>query len=62
MVADVVLFDPSRVRDTSTYAEPTRLAEGIEAVLIGGRFALDGGRVVARDLGRVLRRGVGRVR
>ena len=56
MVADLVLFDPSRVRDTSTYAEPTRLAEGIEAVLVGGRFALDGGQVVARDLGRVLRR------
>jgi len=55
-VADLVALDPSRVRDTATYAEPTRLAEGIEAVLIGGRFALDGGRVVARDLGRVLRR------
>jgi N-acyl-D-amino-acid deacylase len=56
MVADLVLFDPARVRDTSTYAEPTRLAEGIEAVLIGGRFALDRGRVVGRDLGRVIRR------
>jgi hypothetical protein len=29
---------------------------GIEAVLIGGRFAVDGGAVRARDLGRVLRR------
>ncbi len=55
-IADLVLLDPSRVRDTSTYAEPTRLAEGIETVLVGGRFALDGGQVVARDLGRVLRR------
>jgi N-acyl-D-aspartate/D-glutamate deacylase len=54
-VADLVAFDPSRVRDAATYAEPTRLAEGIEHVLIGGSFALDGGVVVARDLGRVLR-------
>ena len=55
-VADLVLFDPARVRDTATYAEPTGLAEGIEAVLLAGDFALDRGEVVARDRGRVLRR------
>ncbi len=27
--ADLVLFDPATVRDASTYAEPTRPAEGI---------------------------------
>ena len=63
-VADLVVFDPARVGDASTYAEPTRLADGIEMVLIGGRTAVDGGVVVARDLGRVLRRpgsGAGKV-
>jgi N-acyl-D-amino-acid deacylase len=56
-VADLVLFDPATVADTATYDAPTRRARGIEAVLISGRFAVDGGQIVARDLGRVLRRG-----
>ncbi len=56
LVADLVAFDPARIRDRSTYAQPTRLAEGVEHVLLGGRFAIDGGQVVARNLGRVLRR------
>jgi N-acyl-D-aspartate/D-glutamate deacylase len=56
-VADLVLFDPARVADTATYEEPTRLAVGVEYVLIGGEFALDQGRLVKLDGGRVLRRG-----
>ena len=55
-IADLVAFDPSRVSDASTYADPTALATGIETVLIGGEFALDGGQVVDRGLGRVIRR------
>jgi N-acyl-D-aspartate/D-glutamate deacylase len=56
LVADLVAFDPSRVRDRATYAEPTLTAEGVETVVLGGRVAVDAGRVVARDAGRVLRR------
>jgi N-acyl-D-amino-acid deacylase len=55
-MADLVVFDPARVTDTSTYVDPTGLADGIEMVMLGGRFAVDGGDIVARDLGRVLRR------
>jgi N-acyl-D-aspartate/D-glutamate deacylase len=57
-VADVVLFDPQRVADAATYAEPTRLAQGVEYVLIGGQFAVERGRLVRLDGGRVLRRTV----
>ncbi|HVA85668.1 MAG TPA: D-aminoacylase [Candidatus Saccharimonadales bacterium] len=56
-IADLVLFDPATVADQATYRAPTRRALGIEAVLLGGRFAVDGGQIVARDLGQVLRRG-----
>lgn len=37
--ADLVLFDPARVRDRSTYAEPRLQAEGIERVFVNGRQA-----------------------
>jgi N-acyl-D-amino-acid deacylase len=57
-IADLVLFDPQTIADTSTYDAPTDRATGVEMVLLAGRAALDGGRIVDPRLGRVLRRGV----
>jgi N-acyl-D-amino-acid deacylase len=37
--ADLVLFDPDEVRDTSTYATPTQIAEGILETWINGQSA-----------------------
>jgi N-acyl-D-amino-acid deacylase len=54
-VADLVLFDPTTVADASTYADPTHAAVGVEAVLLGGAFAVEGGAPVRPSLGRVLR-------
>ena len=56
MVADLVAFDPTTVRDEATYEQPTRLASGFEYVLLNGRFAVDRGIQVDFHLGRVLRR------
>src|SRR5690606_29175559 len=35
--ADLVLFDPARVRATADYVAPTRHAEGFDLVLVNGR-------------------------
>jgi N-acyl-D-aspartate/D-glutamate deacylase len=56
LIADVVLLDSSRVADQATYAEPTRHAQGIEYVMIGGELAVDRGQLVRLDRGHVLRR------
>jgi N-acyl-D-amino-acid deacylase len=37
--ADLMLFDPARVRDRATYEEPRLRAEGIERVFVNGRQA-----------------------
>ena len=42
--------------DTATWERPASLATGIEHVLIGGRAALENGRLVDLRRGRVLRR------
>ena len=34
--ADLVLFDPARVRDRATYAQPAQYSEGFEYVFVGG--------------------------
>jgi N-acyl-D-amino-acid deacylase len=56
MMADLVAFDPRTVRDEATYEQPTRLASGIEYVLLGGEFAIERGVPVDLHRGHVLRR------
>lgn len=54
--ADLVVFDPARLRDEATFAEPARFPTGIEHVFINGRHVLEGERYDAGALaGRVLR-------
>jgi N-acyl-D-amino-acid deacylase len=39
LAADLLPFDPGRVRATATCAEPLSLAEGFDLVLVNGRVA-----------------------
>lgn len=52
--ADLVLFDPTRVRDTADYHDPMRAAEGIDAVWVNGELAYDGNAVTRARSGRFL--------
>ena len=55
--ADMVLFDPARIADVGTYADPCRSPDGIRSVFVGGvEVAHDGALTGARP-GRVVRRG-----
>lgn len=60
MKADVVVFDPAAIRDTSTYEDPHHYAEGISNVLINGTPVLRDGKMTDALPGRVLRRKPGR--
>ncbi len=55
--ADLVVFDPVRVRDRSTCSEPRVYPDGIEQVIVNGRLAVRDGRPTGARAGRVLRRG-----
>ena len=54
--ADLVLFDPHKIRDRATFNEPKLRAEGIRFVLVNGRVALDEGEMTGARGGRTLRR------
>ncbi|OCF39507.1 D-aminoacylase [Kwoniella heveanensis CBS 569] len=56
--ADLVLFDPSTIRDLATFDEPRKLCQGIRFVLVNGEVMLAEGAPVsgARRSGKVLRR------
>jgi N-acyl-D-amino-acid deacylase len=55
-LADVVVFDPRRVRSLATYEDPKRFPEGIEHVIVNGQLVVDGGRHTGALPGRALRR------
>lgn len=57
MAADLVLFDPATVRDTSTYEKPQSYPEGIEMVVVNGKISVERGELTGERAGRVLRRG-----
>jgi len=54
-VADVAVFDPVLIRDTATYAEPQRLAEGVRYVLVNGVLVLDNGVPTGKRPGQFVR-------
>lgn len=56
MLADLVVFDPDRIRDKATYFEPFQYSEGISHVLVNGAFVVDEGKPTAAKPGRVLTR------
>jgi N-acyl-D-amino-acid deacylase len=56
-VADIVVFDPERVRALATYDQPRQFSEGIEHVLVNGVAVVDAGTHTGALPGRALRHG-----
>ncbi len=55
MWADVVVFDPEKVRDVATFDEPNRLSEGMDFVLVNGIPVIEDGKMTGALPGKVLR-------
>ena len=55
MAADLVVFDPARVRERSTYDDPTHYSEGLPYVAVNGKLVVDGGRITGARPGRALK-------
>jgi N-acyl-D-amino-acid deacylase len=54
--ADLVAFDPARVVDEATFADPLKLSRGIEHVVVGGTTVLASGRMTGARPGRTVRK------
>jgi N-acyl-D-aspartate/D-glutamate deacylase len=52
--ADILVFDPARVRDAATYLEPHQLSEGMAFVLVNGVLVKDGDTFTGTLAGRVV--------
>jgi len=52
--ADILIFDPAKVRDAATYLEPHQLSEGMAYVLVNGVIEKDGATFTGKLGGRVV--------
>lgn len=48
MVAGITLFNPDKVKDRSTYANPVAKREGIETVMVNGSIIFENGEFTGR--------------
>ncbi len=54
-IADIVIFDPNKVTDNATYANPDLMSDGIDAVIVSGKLSYFDKRMV-NLAGQVLKR------
>jgi N-acyl-D-amino-acid deacylase len=47
--ADLTVFDPLTIRGNATLEQPNRVASGIALVLVDGKPAYQGGKLLARN-------------
>mgnify|MGYP001820323021 CR=1 FL=1 len=57
MAADLVIFDPTELRDRADFVDPMQYAEGIDYLLVNGVPVIEGGVLTPAKPGRLLRRG-----
>jgi N-acyl-D-amino-acid deacylase len=53
-MADLVIMDLERIRDAATFFEPHQYPEGIENVLVSGKFVVDGGEPTGSLPGKII--------
>ncbi len=54
-IADITIFDLEQIQDKATFDEPHQLSEGVEYVLISGKFAMKAGEYQQELVGSVLK-------
>jgi N-acyl-D-aspartate/D-glutamate deacylase len=50
-----VLFDPAKVQDKATFADPHRYSEGFDVVIVNGKVAIESGKPTDAKSGKVVR-------
>jgi N-acyl-D-amino-acid deacylase len=54
-LADIVVFDPNKIQDHSTYVKPHQLASGVKDVIVNGQLALSDGIATGAHSGQFVR-------
>lgn len=52
--ADLLLFDPAKIKDSSTFNDPHRLAEGMSYVIVNGKTVIEHGEHTGHKPGQII--------
>ena len=52
--ADITIFDPAKIRDTATYANPASISEGVKFVIVNGQLEFENGQLTGVHAGKPL--------
>jgi len=55
-VADILVFDPAKIKDTATFENPHQLAEGFDWVVVNGVLVRSEGTFTGQHGGKVLKK------
>jgi len=55
LAADLLVFDPEKVQDKSTYPQPHQYTEGFDFVVVNGKLLVDSGKLTDLRPGQILR-------
>ena len=61
MAADLVVFDPDRLRDLATFESPLQYAEGVDFLIVNGSLVIDQRQLTPNLPGRLLRKRAQRI-
>ena len=54
LAADIVVFDPEKIRDMATYVKPHQYPEGINYVIVNGEIVVQDGKHTGAKPGRAI--------
>lgn len=54
--ADIVIFNPDKIKDKATFENPHQYPEGIYYVIVNGQLAVDNGKITGLKPGKILKR------
>ena len=55
LAADIVIFDPNKIRDRATFSQPDAVSEGMKFVIVNGGIVIEDGKYNGATPGKVLR-------
>jgi len=54
-IADITVFDRTKIQDKAKFGDPHHFAEGVQHVLVSGQFVLESAQMTGKRPGRALR-------
>lgn len=56
LAADILIFDPAKVKENATFADPYQLSMGFEIIIVNGKLVMSDNKLINKQAGLLLRK------